>query len=114
MVAKNRNNYYPRFLLYFKIRLLFIETRFLNEKRKTTTLIIITENIIVDNTVTDRQSPTPPEIKRLMPTLVQRYRPPHRLSASVAGFQTDVCFVFKKDVFYTSFIIKSMVKNAIG
>jgi hypothetical protein len=33
--------------------------------------------------------------------------------ASVAGFQTDVCFVFKKDVFCTSFIIKTMLKNVI-
>jgi hypothetical protein len=32
--AKARNNYMPRFLFYFKIRLLFIKNRFKNKKRK--------------------------------------------------------------------------------
>jgi hypothetical protein len=38
-------------------------------------------------------------------------RIPCLTDTSVAGFQIDVCFLFKKDVFYTSFITKSMVKK---
>jgi hypothetical protein len=38
--ANIRNNYCPRFVFYFKLRLLFIEYRFLNKKRKTTALVI--------------------------------------------------------------------------
>jgi len=34
VTAKAWNNYFPRFLFYFKIRLLFIEYRFKNKKRK--------------------------------------------------------------------------------
>jgi hypothetical protein len=40
VVAKIRNNYCPRFLLYPKIRLLLIEYRFLSKRRKTTALIM--------------------------------------------------------------------------
>jgi hypothetical protein len=41
VVAKIRNNYCPRFLLYPKIRLLLIEYRFLSKRRKTTALCMI-------------------------------------------------------------------------
>jgi len=33
------------------------------------------------------------------------------VKGSVAGFQADVCFVFKRDIFYTSFIIKKHGKK---